>query len=167
MRYFDYLRRTPVSFTVVDRASVQQVATRLRARVGSRFWPFHFNRVIGRVGDETLSIEWTPGFFAFRTNMEPRLSGRLVSTNAGVRFDGRFGAPVFVPILLVLFGCIAAIFALAVIRSAAGAPFVLAFLLLWASAPHAMALVAARSADERRQRLVDFVVAVGSDREVL
>ena len=166
MRYLDYLLGQDVSFTVADRASPQQVAERLRSQVRSRFWPFHFEKVVGRVGDESLSIEWRGG--AFGRNVSPILRGRLVSIGAGTRFDGRFGAPVFWRFFLVIWVCFDSVFIVSMLRgSTDGQPtpiFVFPFLMVHLLFPFGITALGMIGADKIKQRLTDFVIDVGSAR---
>jgi hypothetical protein len=165
MGYLEYIVGKPVSFIIAERTSPQQVAERLKAEVRSRLWPFHFEKVVGRVGGETLSIEWRGGTFG--SNMSPRLTGRLVSAAGKARFDGRFGAPVFLRFLLVLWVCFDLMFAIAMfggaIQQENGAPwFVFPFLLVHLLAPFGITAIGMVGADRIQERLTDFVIEVGS-----
>jgi hypothetical protein len=108
VRYLDFLFGQTVDFDVAQRASPQQVAERLRPKVRSRFWPFYFEQVVGRVGAGTLLLEWRGGIFG--TNMAPVLKGRLVSARSSTRFEGKFGAPVSLRFFLGMWVCFDAMF---------------------------------------------------------
>ncbi len=165
-RYLEYLLGRPVSFEVAARASPQQISERLKAEVGSRFWPFHFEKVVGRVGPAGLSIEWRGS--AFSSNMAPRLRGKLVPAGVGTRFEGRFGAPLFVRFLLVLWTCFDLIFALLMLSGSStveGMPwFAFLFLLVHLLFPFAISAMGMIGADRVQQRLTDFVIETGSGR---
>ncbi len=165
-RYLTFLLGQPVQFEIAGRTSPQQVADRLRSKVKSRLWPFHFEKVVGRVGADTLTIEWRGG--ALQSNMAPRLTGRLVSSGAGTRFEGRFGAPIFLRFFLILWVCFDLTFAVAMLRSVSGpdsAPwFVFPFLFVHLLVPFAMVAIGMIGADRIQQRLTDFIVEIGSGR---
>ena len=166
MRYLDYLIGQPVSFTIAERVSPQQVAERLRSEVRSRFWPFHFEKVVGRVGAETLSIEWRGG--AFGSGMGAPLSGRLTSTAGDTQFKGRFGAPLTMRFFLVVWTCfdfMVVVLMLGGGESGQTAPwFVFPFLLVHWLAPFGMVALGLIGADVIKQRLIDFVIDVGAGR---
>ena len=166
MRYLDYLIGQPVSFTIAERVSPQQVAERLRSEVRSRFWPFHFEKVVGRVGAETLSIEWRGG--AFGSAMAAPLSGRLTSTAGGTQFRGRFGAPLAMRLFLVVWTCFDFMAVVLMLgggsRGQAVPWFVFPFLLVHWLAPFGMVALGLIGADIVKQRLIDFVIDVGAGR---
>ena len=162
--YLKFLNGNPVQFEIAARTSPQQVAERLRSKVRSRLWPFHFEKIVGRVGAETLSIEWRGS--ALRSNMAPRLSGRLVSSGSGTRFEGRFGAPFFLRFFLIAWVCFDLIFGVGMVNSRSGpdgAPwFLFPFLLVHLFFPFGIAALGMIGADRIQQRLTDFVVETGS-----
>jgi hypothetical protein len=165
--YLEYILGQPVSFAIADRASPQQVAERLKAQVRSRLWPFHFEKVVGRVGEDTLSIEWRGS--AFNSNMSPRLTGQLVYSAGGTRFDGRFGAPLFLRFFLIIWVCFDLLFVTSMLstdgRNGTALPwFAFPFFLIHLLAPFGIAAFGMIGADTIRQRLIDFVVDTGSGR---
>jgi hypothetical protein len=167
MGYLEYLRGQPVSFLVATRTSPQQVSERLKAEVRSRLWPFTFEKVIGRVGPETLSIEWRGS--AFGSNMAPRMTGRLIYAAGDTRFDGRFGAPVFLRFFLIIWVCFDLTFAAAAIGGTArggnmSALVIFPFLLIHLLVPFGIAAMGMIGAETVQRRLIDFVVDVGSGR---
>jgi hypothetical protein len=163
-RYLKYLLGQPVSFDIASRTSPQQVSDRLKSKVRSRLWPFHFEKVVGRVGAESLSVEWRGS--AFNSNMAPRLTGRLVFAAGGTRFDGRFGAPLFMRFFLIIWLCFDGMFFLAMLSDnirGGGAPwFVFPFLVVHLLFPFGLVAIGMVGADTVRQRLINFVVEVGS-----
>jgi hypothetical protein len=167
MRYLDFLFGEQVTFTVSPKASPKQVSERLRAEVRSRLWPFHFEKIVGQVGDEKMSIEWRGS--PFGSNMFPRLKGRLVSSGTATQFIGKFGAPTFLRFFLGVWVCFDAMF---VVFAATGnleggntSPlFIWPFLAAHVSTPFAISALGMIGADKVRNRLINFVIEVGSGR---
>ena len=165
VRYLDFLFGQTVNFAVAERASPQQVTERLRPEVRSRFWPFHFDKVVGRVGADTLSLEWRGGIFG--TNMAPRLRGRLVFGGSSTHFEGKFGAPVSLRFFLAMWVCFDAMFfvlALSGNLEGGDAPtwVVFPFLTVHLIVPFGITALGMIGADDIRQRLTDFIIDVGS-----
>lgn len=166
MRYFAFIFGEPVAFEVSRTSTPKAVAERLKPRLGSRFWPFHFEKVVGWVSEERLSVEWRGG--AFSSNMSPRLRGRLIATGLGTRFDGSFGAPValrfFLPAWLCFDLFFVSMFVAKGVPSGEGrwaALAVFPFIAIHAAFPFGLAALGMIGADTIRQRLIDFVASVG------
>jgi hypothetical protein len=98
--------------------------------------------------------------------MAPRLTGRLVSSSGDTRFDGRFGAPMFLRFFLVLWVCFDLMFMTAMLSDhpfQQGAPwFLIPFLLVHLLAPFGITAISMVGANTVCQRLIDFVIATGS-----
>lgn len=167
MRYLEFILGMPVTIAVAERVSPQQVAERLKLEVRSHFWPFHFEKVVGWVKGESLSIEWRGGLIG--TNFAPRLKGRLISTGGATKFVGRYGAPTFLRFFLGFWVCFDAIFAIMthnVEWQGSDMPpwFIWPFLAVHLLAPFAITALGLIGADKIRQRLTQFLVDVGSGR---
>ena len=170
MRYLEYLLGQPLDFPVSDRLAPEQVAARLKPLVKSRLWPFRFEQVVGRVGAGAVSIEWRSS--PFGGNLSPRLTGRLVATGGGTRFQGRFGAPRATIFFLSAWTLFDATFLCLVLFNGLQADdgampwFVVPFLMIHWLAPFAITAGGMVGADTIRERLVDFIANMGDERSI-
>jgi hypothetical protein len=160
LRFRDFLFGQPIDVVVSDSVSPRAIAAALKPEIASFYWPFSTKKIVGRLTDERLSLEWRGSAFLL-SNTAPRMRGRLLPHRRGTRFEGVFGAPAFLKFFLAAWLCFDALFALVGLSGGAEGStmplWVWPLLVVHAAAPFGISAIGMVGADNARDNLLAFL----------